>query len=91
MREGLNPPRPQPQLDSQLRYSNLNNYSDNRVEKPLFERQRQVTSVQPADVRARNSTPNARREQSINADVPLNVDANLETLRAMFPDHSVTY
>ena len=48
-----------------------------------------MTSVQSAEVRARNTTPNARREQSINADVPLNVDANLETLRAMFPDHSV--
>ena len=84
MQDGLNTSRQQQQLDNQLLYSN--NFSDSRIEKLSFERQRQVPL---ADSRARNSTLSARREQPSNATVPQNVDTNLQTLQAMFPDHSV--
>lgn len=87
VQDGPSPLMQHHQQDSQQRYSNSNNYSDSHIEKPLFVRQRQVSRLPQTDSQMQSSTSAARREQSNATDVPH--DANIKTLQAMFPNHSV--
>ena len=83
MQNGPNSLMQHHQQDSQQLYSNSNN---SRIERPL-ERQRQMPRLPLVDNQMRSGSLSVKKEQSNTTDVPH--DANLKTLQAMFPDHSV--